>query len=143
MTHLSSTDRISTRAGDIRSQGQARGWRTRGLVVTPVLLLAIGLNLWFGSTASAIVIRPEIANFGSDGTPGSTFPEGDGGTVLDHNTNKLFVPVGGTTSGVFGFDASGGLPFRRWTDSRPYGRRGRLATQILSAETLSEQGETK
>jgi len=81
-----------------------------GSCLLALTLATLGLVMLFGAgTAPAVVIRPEIATFGADGTSGSLL-EKSGPTALDRNADRLFVGADGPTPGIFGFDASGSFP---------------------------------
>ena len=92
-----------------------RGSRLTMLLALLLLALSAGGRT---SIASAVVIRPEVAAFGADGTSSSSFTDNNS-IAFDHNTKRLLVSSGGLPSGIFGFDASGSLPLPRLSGFSP------------------------
>ena len=86
----------------IRQREQSRSRFAGGFAVLSAALLAL---LVLSSVASAITVRPEIANFGPDGTAGTSFAS-NSPLAFSQATKRLYTVDGGSSPGIFGFDAS-------------------------------------
>src|SRR4051794_7737913 len=89
----------------MRRQGQPR---PTVALATAALFAAFLISLIFSSAALAIFVRPEVANFGPDGTAGSSFAGNTDSSQLAINqaTKSLYTVGGGASPGIYGFDVS-------------------------------------